>query len=80
MVIGVLHNMKVKCDLFRHKIKHDLLHRKKIIFLDARSHFSFTSTLVIGVLYDMKVKCNLMRQINIRHLVRRKWTFDAYTK
>ena len=36
-VIGVPHDLKVKCDLLRQKNKRDLLRRQNI-FLDSRSH------------------------------------------
>ena len=64
MVIGVLHNMKVKCELLCQKNKRDLLLEKNIFCRCKKSHFIFSSMLVIGMLYDMMVKCNLMHQTN----------------
>ena len=58
VVIGMLLNMKEKCDRLRLKSKCDLYcWVQKTIFLDARSHISFflQRTLVIGVLYAKKL-------------------------
>ena len=64
MVIDVLHNMKVKCELLCQKNKRDLLLKKKMFPRCKKSHFIFSSMLVIGMLYGMMVKHNLMHQIN----------------
>ena len=64
MVIDVLHNMQVKCELLCQKNKRDLLLKKKMFPQCKKSHFIFSSMLVIRMLYDMMVKRNLMHQIN----------------
>ena len=73
MVIDVLHNMKVKCELLFQKNKQDLLLEKNIFSRCKKSHFIFSSMLVISMLYDMMVKRNLMRQIN--YCVLMLWKF-----
>ena len=72
MASGMLHNMKLECDLLQQKISMALSSKKYIIFLDARtakSYFILSSAPVILVLYDLKAKCHLMCQLNKHHLV-----------
>ena len=58
VVITVLHKIKVKCHLLRHKKLFCLVH-KAILHL----------TQVIGMLFDMNMKRDLFHLINKCHLV-----------
>lgn len=67
VVISMLHNLKVKCDLLHLKNKHDLLHQKLFLAIQEVSLYFVC----------MKVKCNLLHQMNNCYLLCQNFYFNA---
>ena len=67
MVISVLLNLKVKCDLLHLNNKCDLLHQKLFFAMQEVSLYFL----------DVKVKCNVLHQMNNCYLVRQNFFFNA---